>query len=505
MLKFSFQDFLSLGNRDDGKKDAIVKRTRISARTVGFLDEGAKDGDVAWMGMTPVREGGTDQWRIVNIAETASHTAKHLPAHERLVTVQKVSEGTYSFEEAIKHLGVWELNCMRDKRKIAEGQDRADLGNRYFKRLGLRRGLAVAAYGKVAAVNDGIPLEVGKYLAQDIAEAEAASRINMCGTLLEELLPSSSITDVFEDQQGFSLEDEMTGYGSLQTLSMMQFYAEILVEYAKAKLSYIDSVMEETKKPGLGSLFGKSSGADIDTKTTFYDHLRDNKFFDKTLIERFTKLRGELAESIYKAFHFANQDEWNQPLDLKDREFLAHLRSNPDYADALATAEFMTKPIKWPISEEDEQSLIFISARALVYLKEMFRQTPQAPFLARMGKFNENSVMDLLNFLDLVEAKFLYTEVAKQSFKLPNSLGYKALDSKKDDLNNRLAVIQANYEAAGGYGDKEQQAVEEFLRARYKASLPARIENLAKEIGVAREALVSRTFSGGTIAPKPKA
>lgn len=450
-------------NAGDAAVAARVRRTRIDARTVGYPHP-ALPNKVVWMGMTPVGDKG-DLWRVVEVEEEFNERLTHINENERLVDISRGNEQEppLSFEKAVERLAVWEYSTMQQGHKPTAGQTAEDLGRLYYKDLTMRRDLVVSTVGETAAAPGGLIPEKGRYFFKSDLEAMRAYHEGLQGgDVLGELLRAHDPLYVNDT----SIEEDITSFGEINLFDKMRFFADILVEYAKIKVRYIEE------------FYGNPSRVN---REGLYDRLNAHGFFDDNLFARYNELRNEFALYMFRFFE-VDEADWDKVIDLSDRRLQVELLKNPN---AKATYDMLAKEVRGALDESEVEALLTVSARALLYFREMLKDSAQKDALERAGIYRQSDVSDLLNFLDLLEIKYQYTELAKIAATLRGTQDHKALTERTAEFRQRVEDLKTNLKEAGDFSPAQEAQIDDFIKASAPVYLLERIAQLPDKIGAA--------------------
>jgi len=449
---------------------ARVRRTRIDARTVGYPHP-AMPSKVVWMGMTPTGEKG-DLWRVVEVEEEFNDRLTHLNEKERLVDINRGDETApaLSFEQAVEQLAVWEYSTMQKGHKPVAGQSAEDLGRLYYKDLVMRRDFVVSTIGETTTTPGGfIPEKGRKFLKSDL-EAMYAYRKGLEGKdVLGELLSAHDpmyITDT-------SIEEDITSFGEINLFDKMQFFAKALSEYAKIKVRYIEE------------FYGNPSGINNEG---LYDRLNAHSYFNDAFFDRYNELRKEFALYIFRFFE-VDESDWGNVLDFDSRELRKELLKNPD---AKALHDMLGKEITGPLDHDEVEALLTVSARGLLYFREQLKDSAQKDALERANIYRQADISDLLNFLDLLEIKYQYTELAKVATTLRGTQDHKAIKEQTAEFRQRVEDLKANLKDAGDFSAAQEAQIDSFIKANAPVYLLERVANLPGRIGKAYEFVAGR-------------
>lgn len=471
------------------------RMTRIDARTEGYPAEGVEN-YVEWRGMSPVQST-DDQWRVIVVRETANNHLHQVPKHHQLTKITEVSD-IFSFEDAVNRLAVWEMARMSTGGKPVLGHSSLDLGKRHYKEITLQRGFLVATNGKMAPVADTFPLIPGTYLRGDIERFDAKSH---SVALLEDFILHNPDTVVFG--KGLSLDDHIEIFGAMNILKKMAFFAEILSEYSKVKLAYVNHFYSEPSRMGSENRFGKIFNIMAGGKTQqivevnnpdFYKMLQAHAYFSPPLLEEFNALRRDMADAVFKAFH-VDPDDWDKDLDFSSRELQASIRADEGASE---TYDALHKDIAWPIDESEEDALLFISARSLVYLHSKLEENPAYELLINNGHSHAiEDVTPVLNYLDILGLKKMYIDLARGATVLAQTQEFKKHETLKVEFHERVASLRENLEECGHLSSGQVGELDKFISSRSAFYMIEMVEMLASRMIKAIDWLAGETL------PKP--
>ncbi|MCB9992010.1 MAG: hypothetical protein H6867_11690 [Rhodospirillales bacterium] len=471
----------------DDAASALITRTRIDARTVGYPDEHDAS-KVIWHGMTPVRgDDANDLWRLMMVEESRNKYLSHISAHERLVKIKYTDEAPMPFQKAMERLAVWELARMMKGATPLSGQGRHDLAEHYFRDLAMRRGFIFDSIGNMTAIPDILPEDSGKFLKSDL-EAIRHYRGELQGAdKLDQLMSAQAnlyvLTRADEDEQG-SIQDDLESFGEIALFEQMQFFAEILVEYARVQLSYIQEFYGHPER----------FAAQNHDKQTLAKRMNHHAlFFNQDLIDRINHTRAQFAETIFKYFHVAEED-WDHELDFTSRAMRKQLMINPD---AKETHEFMTREISFPLDSRDTEQILFIAARSLMFCSTMLQDSPQKDRLERKGLYKSGDIKDLLNFLDLLDVKYLYTELAENATALPHTQRYADLKAQNASFSARVDYLIANLKESADWSPAQEAQIQDFIKAKSEVYLLDKIKDLPVRLAAAHR------FLSDMLLPRP--
>ena len=476
----TFSERLRKSFNATGDNDAAlaVRRTRVDARTAGYpleTDEHA----VEWMGMSPADDKG-DLWYVLTVAEHPNRLLSQVNENERLVDITRVigkgpGQQPLTFEKAVEYLAVWEHGRMMRGFKPVAVQGPHSLGRHHYKDLTMRRGFAVSTVGLLTPIKDVLPQDAGKYLKSDL-EAIEKYRAGLGGKdPLNELLATHDPLYVRES----TIDDDLQSFGEIGVFDKMQLAAAVLVEYARIRLQSIEEFYSNPAR----------QGAEDETA-----RMRNHPFFNAELVARAIRMREEVTLGILRFFHF-RQNDWDKPLDLSSREMKIELLKNPDAKKAL---DYLTRPIAHPLAAADVEGLLFLSARALVYFREMMKDSPQRDALERRNIFRQADVNDLLNFLDLLSIKQQYKGLAEAAYALPGTQRYRELKTQKEAFQVKVLNLKDNLKESADFSPAQEKQIDEFIKAGSQIYLLDRLNALPGRIAAAHD-YVTRS-----VLPKPQ-
>lgn len=471
MAENSFSNMLgkSFNGAAGDKLTPEQKRTRIDARTVGYPVD-YDDHAVQWLGMSPA-PGKGDKWLVVHAQEEPNKYLTQIRENEKLVDIVKVigEDEPLSFEEAVEKIAVWELARMMKGKSPAKHHDREDLGRHYYRDLVMRRGYLISSTGQMEKIGDIFPAARGKFLQSDI-DAYKRYRSELTGAdVFDELMRSH---DPMVLGQGSTLDDDLEAFGEIALFEGLQFFTDILVEYARVKLAFIDEFFEDPT-------------ADINSDV--YRMMNDSGFFDDGKIAQLNQLKTDLTAAIFRFFE-VDESDWDKELDFDDPNFRRELYKNPG---AVRTLEILTEDVTLPLDKKESDAMLEVAARAIVYFQYMLQDSPRKDVLERKGIYSQTDIDDLLNFLDLLEIKFSYVGLAKASFVLPGTAAFKELKGKKEDFERRVDDLKYNMRESGGLSPERERQVDEFIKAKSRIFLLDRIAALPDRIQGARDYIAS--------------
>jgi hypothetical protein len=466
--------------------DGVTARTRIDARTVSYPDEN----DISqstYMAMVPVSlEDDNDAWEVFKITEKRNKYLSQISEHERLVKLSSVSSEPMSFKKAMERLGVWELSRLM-KGTEPSGKDRAEIGANYYRDVGIRRGYLLDSTGNLVEVSKIIPKDEGTFLKSDL-EALRRYRGKLEGSDKLDLLFNAQqslyvITDEDLDNTG-TVQDDLESFGEIALFEKMQFYSEILVEYAKVQLSYIEEFYGHPER------FSDR----FENKKSLADQMNNHaSFFNEVLIKRINHTREQFSETIFKYFHVAEQD-WDKELNFNSRAMKKQMMINPD---AKETFELMNRPVEFPLKSSDVEQLLFIAARSITFCSEMLKDSPQKDRLEDKDLYKSSDIKDLLNFLDLLDVKYMYTTLAESASALPHTQRYKDLKRQNEQFSARVDYLIANLEDSSDWSPAQKEQIDEFIKAKSEVYLLDKIKELPKKLSQTHE------YLSGLLLPRP--
>ena len=462
-----------------GVESAATKVTKYDCRTVGYATDDTPP-KVEWMAMVAVPSPG-DQWKVITVQESYNKYLSALDENERLMKVTKVSE-LKSFEDAVKSLGIWEMSkLMTEGKKPVADQDQDSLDSRYYRYLAMRRGFWVNASGDVCKIDDNYPTAVGSFLKSDFI-AQGKYRAALQGDdVLDQLLTGRVQMEINEDDT--TLEEDIQSFGEINLLDKMQFFVQLLVEYSRVKLQHIEKFYGNPAKIATGK----------DTSGDFFALLNGHKFFNDAMIKQFLALRAEFAESMFR-IEWVERAEWDKPIDFDSPDMRKKLLVNPE---AKEFVDLLRRPITYPLDEEEMNTLLMVSAMLLRHFREMLSIGAQKDRLERQGLYKYSDVNDILNFLDLLEIKYLYTELAKAAVVLPQSQKQAEIEAQKNDFWERVECLKTNLRDNGDFSPTQEAQIDSFIKAKTPIYLLDRIAKMPEKIGQARD------YVSGLVLPKP--
>lgn len=453
-------------------------RTKIDARTVGYPTE-HDPRRVEWMGMSPVDEKG-DLWYVLSVTEEQNEYLSQVAENERLVDVGRVigrgpNEKPLSFEKAVEYLAVWEHARMMRGFRPAPYHTTTTIGRHHYKDLTMRRGFVVSTTGALSAAPGAFPRDGGKYLKSDLKALEQY-RSQLTGeNILDELLRTHDPLYIRER----SIDDDIEAFGEISVFDKMALSAEILLQYARVKLDTLDEFYARPAQARTQGLAARVS---------------QHPYFDAVLLGRANALREQLSDGILRFFHF-RKHSWDVPLDLNNRDMRVELLKNPDAQKAI---NYLQHRIASPMGTMDLESLLFVSARTLVYFREMMRDSAQKEALERRNIFQQADVNDLLNFLDLLEIKYQYKALAEEAFALPGTARYRELASRKQNFEQRVRNLKDNLKEAADFSPVQEKQIDDFIKAGSHVYLLDRLVALPGRLRAAHD------FVCDQILPRPQ-
>ncbi|HYD18604.1 MAG TPA: hypothetical protein VEF76_09010 [Patescibacteria group bacterium] len=475
-----------VSNKFSGAAAPDAKRARIDARTVGYpADE--DDQKISWMGMSPA-PGKGDGWYVLLVEEEPNKYLVQVNKDERIVEVVRVlgkgEDGPLTFEKAVEHLAVWEYSRMANGAVPHDKQDRDDLGKHYYKNLLLKRGYLVDTTGTLAAVGDIYPGQAGKFLKSDLEALERYQDGLRGENILGELIASHDAIFISET----TLEEDLRSFGEIAIFDKMQLFTDTLVKYAGVKLKQVqDFYADPTAKGGdeLAVALAKSG------------------HFTQEMVDRFNAAREELFGAVFRFFH-VDEADWGKELDLKSKELRKGLLIDPD---AQQTYNYFDRKIGYPLTPDDVNAMLFVSARSLVYFRETLTDSPQKDMLERKGIYKQGDIDDLLNYLDLLDIKFQYKALAEAAVSLPGTKRDRELQEKKDAFILRVQGFKEGLKESQDYSPAMEKQIDAFIRASTPIYLIDRIEALPAKIAGAQKYIRDRLLpkpAPAPTAPTPK-
>jgi hypothetical protein len=465
-----------VSNKFSGAAAPDAKRARIDARTVGYPADG-DDQKITWMGMSPA-PGKGDGWYVMLVEEEPNKYLVQVNKDERLVEVVKVlgkgEDGPMTFEKAVEYLAVWEYSRMAKGAVPHEKQDRDDLGKHYYKNLLLKRGYLVDTTGTLAAIADIYPAQAGKFLKSDLEALERFQDGLRGENILNELISSHDPIFISET----TLEDDLQSFGEIALFNKMQLFAETLVKYAGVKLAEVQNFYADPTA---------KAGEDLTVA------LAKSGFFTEEKVARFNEVKAELFGGVFRFFH-VDEADWDKELDLKSKELRKGLLINPDAAQ---TYNYFDRQIGHPLTPDDVNAMLFVSARSLVYFREMLKDSPQKDALERKGIYKQGDIDDLLNYLDLLDIKYQYKALAEAAASLPGTKRDKELEERKQAFILRVQGFKENLKDTQDYSAAMEKQIDAFIRSSTPIYLLDRIEALPGKIAKAEQYIRDRVL------PKP--
>ncbi len=472
----------------DDAASSVIRKTRIDARTLGYPDE-HDPSSVMWHGMSPVRENeGNDLWRLVIVKETPNKYLSQISDNERLVTVKNTDDEAMSFEKAMERLAIWELARMMKGNSPTQMQQRNDIGRHYFRDLALRRGYLLSSTGDIVPFSDIFPTESGKFLKSDL-EALEKYRAELSGSdKLDQLMSSQEpfyvAAEAATDANDNSIQEDLESFGEIALFEKMQFFSEILVEYSKVQLRYIEEFYAHPDR----------FADHFEARKSLADQLNNHAFyFNRDLIDRINHTRSQLAETLFKFFHVSEHD-WDQTINFQSPTMKKQFMVNPD---AKETHDNMTREIAYPLDRKDVDQILFIAARTLDFCREMLKDSPQKETLARQGLYKAEDIKDLLNFLDLLDVKYMYTELAEGAIALPHTNRYRELKAQNEGFKARVGYLIANLKDSADWSPAQEAQIEDFIKAKSDVYLLDRVRVLPEKLRATHQ------YVADLILPKP--
>ena len=256
----------------------------------------------------------------------------------------------------------------------------------------------------------------------------------------------------------------------------MKFFASVLTEYARIKLDYIE---------------GFYASPQALNEEGLYDRLNDSGFFNDDFYVKYNAFREEFALPVFRLFE-VEQSDWDKVLDFNSRELKVELLKNPG---ASATHAMLGKTVDGPLDAGEVEALLTVSARTLVYFREMLGSSPQKEALEREGLYRATNIDDLLNFLDLLEIKYQCLELAKvQNAGLKGTQSHKDMERAKTDVLGRIKDLKKNLVDAGNLSPAQEQQIDEFLKANAPLYLIDRVKTLPSRLGQAYNFVADRVL-----------
>lgn len=459
-------------NKEGAALAAMIKRTRIDARTVGYPVEG-DGGKIEWMGMTPVGDKG-DQWLVIHAKEELNRVLVQVNEGERIVEIAKIigngeKDEPFTFAEATARLAVWEFKQMLGSAMPALGQDIDDIGLNHYKISLMRRGFVASTTGKIVAVQDIFPGDSGKFLKSDLDRMKIYRGELTGDTALDEIIRTHEPLYITET----TIEDDVASFGQIGLFDQMQTFVDVLTAYARVKLMYVEDFIGNPSKK---------------QTETINDMLNSAGFFGQGLADKMNALKVDLTPGIFRFFH-VSKDDWDKDLDFNDKQFRIQMLKEPR---AQATLKYLGHQIRFPMEEEDVDSMLFTAARGLVYFREMLKDSVDKEILERKGIFKQSDADDLLNFLDLLEIKYQYANLARSAITLKGTTRDKDLQVEKDAFNQKVSNLKSNLKAARDFSPAQEEQIDEFIKAKAPIYLLERLETLSRKITAAREFIANR-------------
>lgn len=463
------------------------RATRIDARTEGFAAESLSD-YIEWRGMSPVT-GTSDEWRVIVVRERANKHLGQVAEHEKIIKITEVSD-TLSFGEAIKRLAVWEYARLMTGNGPSFGHAAEDIGSRHFRKIALLRGNVISTSGDLVAVADAFPTMIGTYLKRDIDACD--SRLSGSAGLQDFF--QSSRSSVIQAEH-ISLDESIQLFGAMNLLKKMAFFTEVLVEYTKVKLAYVNNFYDDPGRLGtegrLGRVFNrfglsKKPVTEVNTPS-FYDMLKTHDYFSPKLIEAFNALRSEFSDSVFKAYH-VDPEDWDKDIDFSDRALQAQIRQDEAASE---TYNALHRHIDWPIDQQEEDALLFVSARTLIYLRNKMEENPAYEMLVNKGLASAvDDLEPLLNYMDILHLKKMYIDLSKGATTLAQTQEFKKLEEMRVDFSERMESLKENLKNCGHLTSAREQDLERFISSRTPFymidmvnSLPARMVEASDWLG----------------------
>lgn len=471
MADTSFSKLLS--SQFQGANAALVRRTRIDARTVGYPAD-SDEKKVEWMGMSPAAGKG-DLWYVILAEEEPNQYLSQIDQNERLVDIVKVmgrgEEGPLSFEKAVEYLAVWEHARKMKGATVAADQSAEELGRHYYKDLLMRRGFVVSTTGSLTPVSGIMPTEAGRYIKSDLTGIGRHNSELRGDDALDELLRAHNPLYISDT----TLDDDIESFGEIGLFSKMRDLAQILVEYAKVKLHYVETFY--------------SNPAQRKEEADLLALLNGHAFFSAEQAKAFNALKADLAPAVFRFFHVDRAD-WDKELDFTSQTLRVALLKNPD---AKETYDYLQQQVSFPMAQEDIDTVLFTAARGLVYFREMLHDSPQKDAMERQGIYSQADIDNLLNFLDLLHIKFMYIELAEAAIALPGTRRHKELGAKKDDFKRRVENLKDNLKSADFSAAQEKQ-VDQFIKASAPIYLLDRIEALPQKLEAVHQYIADKVL-----------
>lgn len=461
-------------NKEGAATAAMVKRTRIDARTVGYpLAEDSSR--IEWMGMTPVGDKG-DQWLVIHAKEELNRILSQVNEGERIVEIAKVigsgeKDMPFTFAEATERLAVWEFKQLLGGATPALGQDIDDIGINHFKNSLMRRGYVASTTGKIVDVQDIFPADSGKFLKSDLDRMKIYRGELTGDAALDEIIKTHEPLYITET----SIEDDVASFGQIGLFDQMQTFVDVLVNYAKVKLAYVEDFIANPSKKQAESM---------------KDMLNSSGFFGQDLADKMNALKIDLTPGIFRFYH-VSKDDWDKELDFNDKQFRIQMLKEPG---AQATLQYLGHKISFPMVEDDVDSMLFTSARSLVYFREMLKDSAEKDILERKDIFKQADVDDLLNFLDLLEIKYQYANLARSAITLKGSAKDKDLQIEKDAFEQKVSNLKRNLKESRDFSPAQERQIDDFIKAKAPIYLLERLEALPARITAARDFIADRVL-----------
>jgi hypothetical protein len=463
-----------------GASPSVGKRARIDGRTAGFTPDGESEGVVEWMGMTPA-PGRGDGWYVILVQEEPNQYLSQVKKGDGLVKIQKVIGGDknepLSFEKAVEYLAVWEFARMAKGTSPIPGNDREGVGRHHFKDILMRRGYLATTTGELVEIADIYPSQIGKFLKSDLDALQQYQEGLRGENILNELIHSKDPLFVSET----SLDDDLESFGEISMFSNMAFFTDILVHYAGVKLEQVQKFFEDPTR---------KDGVDLPTAMS-----RDN-FFTPEKIAKINEIKAELADGIFRACHVERAD-WDKEIDLNSREIRKELMKNPE---AVETLRYLDRKISYPLTQDDVDSILFTSARALDYFRQLLDGSKQKDLMERKGVYKQGDIDDLLNYLDLLDLKYEYKNLAELAVTLPGTKRSAELEMKKDSFKVMVDEFKQNLKRNQDYSPAMEKQVDDFIRAGTPVYLLDRIATMPEKMTKAAQFVRDRLLP-----PSPKA
>lgn len=464
---------------NSGANAPLAKRARIDGRTVGFTPEGENSDVVEWMGMTPV-PGNKHGWYVITVQEEPNKYNKSVPQGEVIVRVVKTlgtdKDGPLTFEKAVEYLAVWELARMAKGASPIPGNDRAGVGRHHFKDILMRKNCLVSITGEIAEVADIYPANEGKFLKADLDALQQFQEGLRGENILNELIHSKDPLFVSET----SLDDDLDSFGEISMFENMHFFTDILVHYAGVKLEQVQKFFEDPTRKD-----------QIDLPAA----MSQDKFFTPEKIAKINELKAELADGIFRACHVARED-WDNEIDLNSRQVRIELMKNPE---AVETLRYLDHKIGYPLKEADVDSILFTAARGLDYFRQLLADSKQKDLMERRGVYKQGDIDDLLNYLDLLDLKYEYKNLAERAVTLPGTKRSAELDEKKEAFKVMVEEFKQTLKRGQDYSPAMERQVDDFIRAGTPIYLLDRIRDMPEKMANAKQFVRDRLLP-----PPPK-